>query len=75
MWVKYVLPVIAGAVLVAGFVWFVKRNLRDLIDVLFDSLDESDDDLLHDTLYRVRIHGHWVEDEPEKPEREGDNHE
>lgn len=75
MWVKYVLPAIAGAVLVAGLVWFVKRNLRDLIDVLFDSLDEPDDDLLHDTLYRVRIYGHWVEDEPEKPEREGDNHE
>ena len=52
MWVKYVLPAIAGAVLVAGLGWFVKRNLRDLIDVLFDSLDE-----------------------PEKPEREGDNHE
>ena len=52
MWVKYVLPAIAGAVLVGGFIWFVKRNLRDLIDVLFDSLDE-----------------------PEKTEREGDNHE
>ena len=43
MWVKYVLPAIAGAVLVGGFVWFVKRNLRDLIDVLFDSLDEPED--------------------------------
>ena len=42
MWVKYVLPAIAGAVLVAGFVWFVKRNLRDLIDVLLDSLDEPE---------------------------------
>lgn len=52
MWIKYVLPAIAGAVLVGGFIWFVKRNLRDLIDVLFGSLDE-----------------------PEKPEREGDNHE
>ena len=44
MWVKYVLPAIAGAVLVAGFVWFVKRNLRDLIDVLFDLPEESPDE-------------------------------
>lgn len=43
MWIKYVLPAIAGAVLVAGLGWFVKRNLSDLIDVLFGSLDEPED--------------------------------
>lgn len=42
MWGDYIFPAIAGLVIVAGLAWFVKRNLRDLISVLFDSLDEPE---------------------------------
>ena len=71
MWFKFILPAIAGVLILALIIWFFRRNWKDL-KALLDAIDEPDDDLLHDTLYRVRIQGHWVEDDPDDTETKGE---
>lgn len=68
MWTRYILPAIAGIAIMAMVVWFFKRNWKDL-KALLDAIDEPDDDLLHDTLYRVHIPDHMIEDDPAEKEK------
>ena len=41
MWIKYALTAIAGVIIAAAFIWFIRRNWRDLLTIL-DALDEPD---------------------------------
>ncbi|MBQ3265926.1 MAG: hypothetical protein IJH07_09155 [Ruminococcus sp.] len=43
MILTYTLTAIGGLILAALIVWFFKRNLRDLIDVLFGGLEEQNE--------------------------------
>ena len=42
MWIKYILTAIAGVIIAGAFIWFIKRNWRDLLTIL-DALDDPDE--------------------------------